>query len=314
MSSTVQSKLPAEPQMSFFRKTKENLTHIWYVVSEKVTFPIDAITFVFFRALSFVAPSFSYQCEAAWGYVRTLYLKRKSIWLQKEIANLSNENQKLEARIQQLTFQLHQSKQELMQSTEHTEQFSNEACRLKTQRDQFFITRAALEEENKKLKEEVQQLKQKTEILESEKQSELKEKAELQAQWAAASGELDALKISISTVEDYRLLNEQLTQFHDLYLSLPKTQSGKEGITQMALDQLIPCYQNHRKNLHETLQKAIDKLPPNSLEQASLTALLRLSQEEIYHLETISQTLLLIEGLRSTFSTYFQKEIRGNSL
>jgi hypothetical protein len=267
-----------ELQQRFLDPIKNTISDGWNILVERGNLVHHTMTVLFFRIISFFCPSFALRCEALWGHIRAVYASMKEWGLRKKIEILKGENIYLQTLIERAT-----------RALPGLEQLTSERNRLV--------------QENGELRAQVQKLAQQRDLA-------LEAKTFFVKQCHNALQALEALQLQFNRLDDYQVLTRHLNQFHDLYLQIPQNPKDQSGMTQMALNTIIPCYKEHRKKLHELLQRAIERLPPNSFEVGCLQGILRLSEEEMGHLEQISQTLHLIDALRVTFTEYFSRASR----
>ncbi len=182
------------------------------------------------------------------------------------------------------------------------------------ERQELILNRAPILIERDHLREEKQQLtgerdaaRNQNELLVRERNEAVEARRAQDGAYHRALEELGEFRVQLEQVGDYRELNQHLTRFHEMYVQI--AQNGNGGATQLALEILIPQYKAHRARLHEMLQAAINGLAENDLGRIPLRGILRLSQEEMEHVEKISQTLHLFGELRQPLAQYFQAPV-----
>lgn len=298
----------------FFQKTKKQVIHQCRVWVKQSNLRFEMMTFVFFRTVGFFFPYLSYQCEAMFGHLQALYLRfraaQERALLQNEISQLTQDNRSLNRRMQSLLETIAASVPATQQAIYKNNEATREIETLTEQRKQLLFDRAPVLAERDRLAKENSELRAERDQLIMERNLACEEKNNAEGRCNYALEKLQGLQLSFDRMEDYRVLSEQLDRFQELYLQSQKNGLDEKGMTQQALDELIPCYKEHREKLHVTLDEVIQQLPQDSVEEVCLKGILRISKEETLHLERISQTLQLIEGLRFEFSKYFEPAAR----
>ena len=303
------SPTPLQLQPSFLQKTKTQIVQNWKIIKSHLRF--EAITFLFFRAIGLFSPKLAARCELAWKRTETIFLRwsaaRRETRLQKEISQLMEINKKLQARmgIDHSSPRMSQVIYEKNQALQQIQDFIKEREALTLKPIQISVERDLLATENKQLKEANYNLK-------IEKDQLIQDKNALQAKCQHILEELKVFEIKFENNEHYQLLNQHLAQFQALYQQLPKTPAYQQGMTQLAVDTLIPLYQKHKEEILLDLKEIIEKLPQTDLVLTNpilfqLKCLLRLLEEEKIQLEEIAKILLLMEELRMSFSEYLKK-------
>lgn len=159
--------------------------------------------------------------------------------------------------------------------------------RLMWEKRQAESDRAHVIEERERLIREKTQILQQLNDLRTEREQSAHHRAKTDA----------AAQQQLRCSERYDALNATLSRFHDLYCQMDP--EGQQGATQLALEEMIPQYKAHRELLHEMLQTAIEALPESDdLLRLSLEGILRVSKQEIGHVERISEALHLLAELK----------------
>jgi hypothetical protein len=297
------------------RKIGSGIMRAWHVVWEKGCIAFQATTALFFRCISWFSPTFADKLEGLWGHATAIYLRIRAALreeaLMEELAGLRERNRALDVRVQELAGQNDGFQIANNRLVWERDQAATERDRVIGERQELILGQAPILIERDHLREEGQQLLQERDLARNQNAQLVRERDEAVEAKGAQEGayhraleELGELRVRMDQVGDYGELNRQLTRFHDMYVQI--AQNGNGGATQLALEALIPQYKAHRARLHEMLQAAINALPENDLGRIPLRGILRLSQEEMDHVERISQTLHLLGELRQPLAKYFQ--------
>ena len=231
--------------------------------------------------------------------------------LREENANFKNRNRALNVRIQGQVNQIEGFRVENDHLIWEKGQVVEERDRVIGERQELILNHAPVLIEKDRLQDENRDLTQQRDLarnqnaqLNLEKDAAVNNKRQMEGDYQNALQELGIIRAQLERVDDHRQLNQHLNRFHELYLQIEG--GGAKGATQAALGELIPEYKIHRAKLHGMLRTAIDRLPANDLNRIPLNGILRLSEEEVDHVERISQTLHLIDELRGPLAEYFQ--------
>jgi FtsZ-binding cell division protein ZapB len=297
------------------RKIGNGIVKVWNVVWEKGCLAAQVTTAIFFRCISWISPTLADKLEALWGHVNAIYLRIRAALREEEllgdIQGLRERNRALDVRVQELVDQSDGLRIVNDRLTWEKNQVVAERDHLIGERQELILGQAPILIERDHLREERQQLtgerdvaRNQNELLTGERNEAVEARRVQDGAYHRALEELGELRVRLDQVGDYRELNQHLTRFHEMYVQI--AQNGNGGATQLALEILIPQYKAHRARLHEMLQIAINGLPENDLGRIPLRGILRLSQEEMEHVEKISQTLHLFGELRQPLAQYFQ--------
>lgn len=299
--------------LGLVKKIGDVIEKVWHIIWERGSLKFQIATFIFFRIANQFLP-FGSQLEGLWGHVTTVYERiRASLredQLLGEITHLRERNKAQDARIQQLAAQNHVLRlshdllaSENKQVVEERDRSHTDVAQLHLAQAPVLIERDHLRQEKQKLSQQLQALSQQIDRLTQELTQALAAKKVKEKEHFQALKELDQTRTKLQLAGDYQQLNTTLERFQDAYLKLP--QKGNRNATQLALGTLIPEYKSHREKLHTMLQSVIDGLPENDLARIPLEGILRVSKEEMEHVEKISRTLHLLEDLRQPLTQYF---------
>jgi chromosome segregation ATPase len=297
------------------------LQHIWNVFCGEGTSLAQTITSIFLLVISFLAPPLAI-IGAISGHLMVIYLRWKSSTqeggLREEIGDLQGRNRGLNDRIQELVNQVEGFRVTNDRLTWEKDQAIQERDRLVGQRQELILSHAPvlnerdrLQDENHDLLGQIVQARSQRDLarnqnaqLNLEREAAINEKRQIEEDYRNALQELGGARAQLERVDDHRQLNQHLARFHELYLQVEGGEA--RGATRAALEELIPQYKTHRERLHGMLRRSIDTLPANDLNRMPLNGILRLSEEEVDHLERISQTLHLIDELRAPLAEYLR--------
>jgi hypothetical protein len=292
------------------------------IIREKGCLTIYAINAVFCRCVSWLSPTLANRLETLCLYVVGAFQQIKFALiedeLREEIRELKERNQHLNTRIQTvlaqsdvLSISNDRSLWEKNQVIEERDLVRGEREELILGRAPILIERDQLRRENQTLLQERNAAQNKNGQLNQEKIEAVREKEEMKTEYHQALEDLGHARLQLAKRDDLQELNQKLSRFQELYIQTVQEEknngaSQSNGATQMALHTLIPQYQKHRGKLHEMLQTAIDELPVTDLSRIPLKGILRLSTEEMGHIEQISQSLHLFKELRKPIALSIQ--------
>jgi chromosome segregation ATPase len=178
------------------------------------------------------------------------------------------------------------------------------------QRKEAIAAQAPLNIKCDQLNEQIRVLTEGQAVAQGEKEQLTKEKAEaiqaklsLETRFKPLNEELAQLRAQSSRTDAYEELNKTLEEFGERYNAVVVNQGSGRGATQMALETLIPQYQEDRRKWNARLQTIIATFDPITPAFLCLTEILRTSQSEVGHLERISKALHLLKELRTTLSS-----------
>jgi len=233
-------------------------------------------------------------------------------------ANLHAENQRLQDQNHLLIDQrgelqirynaVSRERNDLIQ--EH-ERFSIEIRELIDNRTQIAIERNRLADEIQHLREQENANQNQNSQLVQQRDAAEERKKQLEEQCRNNLREVGELRAMMGQVDAYTKLHETLERFHDLYQQVIGGQEDQEGPLKFAHERLIPQYQVHRAKLHEMLKTSIALLEPDDLNRIPLAGILRISEQEMRHIERISKTINLLREFRAPLIHQLQQNINN---
>jgi hypothetical protein len=297
-----------EEQPGVLRQIGNGVVKVWNVVWEKVCVAYHGITILFFQCVSWFSPRLADKLHILWGHVTVAFMKRKADFredqLQAELRREKDRAQALNGQIGGLYLELETLRVANDHLTWKKDQAEKEKGYAIKELEALTLGRAAFVTELREFREKNQQQTQELEELRPQKErllqklnEALKEKRTQNEKYNQALEEIGALRLKLDWANDYKQINQQIDQFHELCAQIP--QEGTERVTRYAISTLIPRLIEHRKSLNAMLEVILkspseDKGDDERLE-VPVMGILNLSQEETILLERIQRVLFLVE-------------------
>jgi hypothetical protein len=250
-----------------------------------------AISEVALRVLRTYMPLVGEFALTAWNFLREFYHYCRVFILETTVHGLQTKLNQMSLLVHQLSI----GSEGLMLENK---QLRDERDDVIKQREETVSSRAPILIERDHLLEENKELRQKLETLTNVAQ----QKNEIEEKYAQTLNDLgiaqQQLKRAKQNAEFSAQVNELFRQMQDVPVS---------GSVQIALTTYPQIAKSHKDKFHNTLREQIAKMEPLDPATVCLAGILRVSEEEVNHLEWMSKIFQLLETLQQPLNAYVQE-------
>lgn len=249
-----------------------------------------AISEIFFRIFRTYSPFVGEVLQTIWNCFREFYHFCHVQVLNAAIQGLQSKVYSLSIQVRHLAIGSEALRLEKEQANQERDAARHERAEFVLSRAPILISRDGLAKENLELKLKIQQL-----------EKAVANRDELQGEYNRVVQELGMTKAQLERSQHAQDLNQHLSVLQQQLQRI--NQDGGDEVTQMALQTLAPAAKEHKEKFHETLRTAIGAMDPTDPATVSLNGILRVSEDEVNHLEWISKIFGLLEQLRQPLNS-----------
>lgn len=243
------------------------------------------ISEIFFRCVRSVCPLIGEVGQIVWNYCRSFYHFCEVYILRGGIRILKNKVHELTLRVHQLAIGSEGLRVERDLAIHERDKAISDREEIILNRAPLLIERDQLSNENKGLKLKVQEL-----------ENAVADRADLENRYRQALMDLGVLQAQCARAKQSEEVIGLLSSLCGQLEQIPE--KGSDEVTQTALETWPRVAKEYKEKLHNTLRDAISKLDPLCSAAASLNGILRVSEDDINHLEWISKVFRILEQLR----------------
>jgi hypothetical protein len=293
------------PQESFgcWQQIRNDFCRVAGIITRAGGWLLDTISGLFFSVLRVVWPTSADKIEALWGRVTTIYERVKGAIregrLKEDIQKLETDGQILGKKVNSLAIRIEKFGIENDHLGHESDLLQEERDRARRERDDSIDGRSYLIGEWDRLRTDNQQLGQRLHEAVRAQDAAIEAKNRQQTEHAQALQEVVVIRHQLEQRNRQDALLAELQRIHEIYTQnkLTREEGGQPPMSELELERLIPQYERQKGGYQRMIQETLNDLSPDHELQVPLQGILNILNEEVGHLQRISEAMLFYSDL-----------------